>query len=132
MGKKKFDDVDLFDLFGSNRHERLSLKLRVEDTDPLSVKQEVKTLLGRVPPFHTGDTLVIDYALSINYFGDVAKKLTAILALAEKGVILEGSISEFTQGQSLILEVARLLQQLPQYVVRPTDVVEKIGCHDPQ
>jgi len=56
------------------------------------------------------DLLKVNYTLSIRYFGDVAKALTAVAELcADPKVIVSASAADLTQGRLLIYEAFKRL-----------------------
>jgi hypothetical protein len=67
----------------------------------------VKPIEGRV---RDDDLLKIDYTLSIQYMGNVAKALTAVAELcADPDVVVSASCAELTQGRILCYEAFRRL-----------------------
>lgn len=64
-------------------------------------------------PFENGeddDLLKINYTLSIKYFGNVAKALTAVAELcADPEVIVSASAADLTQGRLLVYEAFKRL-----------------------
>lgn len=119
--------LDLFGLM-ADRRESLQIRVRVDEPTRPDLQDDIKAVLGAdPPPIVAGDTLNLDYKLEICYFGTVAKKLAAILNLADKGAVIQGGAAELQHGKSLILEVAALLQELPDYLTVKGERVEKIG-----
>jgi hypothetical protein len=56
------------------------------------------------------DLLKIDYTLSIRYFGNVAKALTAVAELcADPDVVVSASAADLTQGRLLVYEAFKQL-----------------------
>jgi len=111
------------------RNERLQLKIRVEGENFQQHKDLIRIICPEAPTVVRGDELVVNYQLNIDYFGGIVEKLQALLELAKAGVFIQGSLAELRHGESLILDIADLVGELPSYVATPDDVVVLVGDH---
>ena len=131
MGRKPKRDKPAMSMFSlstlAERNEKLHLRLRVENPAAPELQDAIGAILDTPPVVREGDTLNIDYKLQADYFGSVAKKLGGIIELAERGVAIEADVAELLHGKSLIVEVVRLLDKLPEYLPREGDKVELVG-----
>ncbi len=91
----------------NHRLERLAFHLALDKTKADIHAKDAKRVLGHdLPEVATGDTLKLTYALSIEYWGDVAERLEAMnRILADTDVVVDISTQELKHGTCLIEEV---------------------------
>lgn len=67
-----------------------------------------------------GDTLKFSYAVQVQYFGEVARKLDALLEILEdEEMVLHVDLEEMIRGRSVIRDVLAKLEALIDEEARP-------------
>lgn len=107
--------------------EELKFTLRLNKPQADLHAKHVEKVLDRKVPVGCEDTLVVNYTVGVDYWGNVADKLDAILHMAEQGIIVESAIEELQHGYSLIIEVVDRLKKIAEFVPREGDIVEHVG-----
>lgn len=89
----------------ADRVEKLCLALEIDNRGYKDFKEGIDQIAGHEFDIMEGDTLKLNYALSIEYFGKVAENLKTIIDLREAGYKTEINMTEANHGRCLIAEV---------------------------
>lgn len=96
------------------RSEKVVFGIKLTKKDYDDNKRIIDAITTSILPsdIYGGNTLEITYTINIEYFGEVALKLSKIIELIERGVVVNFDATELLLGNSLILDVGKQLEIL--------------------
>ena len=100
------------------RNERLKLNLSLNAKQSKKYSKAIDIVVGKeFPVVYEGDTLNLTYEVNVEYWGQTATRMAAILQLLDDPTLVcYADVEELRHGYSIIVELVKLIEEVQKRV----------------